>query len=88
MILCGDEKERKTEAIDCGDYGLQDGGGGVYSFVACVRHWIIDHASLSRRSTVPTPNRETSNIWAIISFFPHVAYNFFAYLIPLLFRRL
>ena len=28
------------------------GGGGVYSFVACLSHLTIDHASLSRRSTV------------------------------------
>ena len=33
-----------------------DGGGGTCSFVACLSHLAIDHASLSRRSTVPTPN--------------------------------
>ena len=38
------------------------GGGGGYSSVACLSHLTIDHASLSRRSTVPTPNRDTSNI--------------------------
>ena len=43
-------------------------GGGAYSFVACLSHSTIDHASLSRRSTVPTPNRDT-NIWALITFF-------------------
>ena len=36
-------------------------GGGAYSFVACLSHSTIDHASLSRRSTVPstvpTPNK-------------------------------
>ena len=32
----------------------------------------IDHASLSRRSTVPTPNRDTSNIWALTTFCPYV----------------
>ena len=31
-------------------------GGGAYSFAACLSHLTIDHASLSRRSTVPTPN--------------------------------
>ena len=43
---------------------------GLYSFVACLSHLsIIDHASLSRRSTVPTPNRrDIFNIWALISF--------------------
>ena len=34
--------------------------GGVYSFVACLSRLTIDHASLSRRSTVPTPSRDTS----------------------------
>ena len=38
------------------------GGGGAYSFVACLSHLTIGHASLSRRSTAPTPNRDTSNI--------------------------
>ena len=37
-------------------------GGGGYSFVACLHHLITDHASLSKRSTVPTPNRDTVNI--------------------------
>ena len=36
--------------------------GEAYSFVACLGHLTIDHASLSRWSTVPNPNRETSNI--------------------------
>ena len=30
------------------------------------------HAFLSRRSTAPSPNRETSNIWALITFFPYI----------------
>ena len=44
--------------------GIWRGGGrgGAYSFVACLSHLTIDHASLSRRSTVPTPIRHTSNI--------------------------
>ena len=41
------------------------GGGRAYLFVACLSRLTIDHASLSRRSTVPTPNRDTSNIWAL-----------------------
>ena len=32
----------------------------LYSFVACLSHFAIDHASLSRRSIVPTPNGDTS----------------------------
>ena len=36
-------------------------GGGAYSFVACLDNLTIGHAShFSRRSTVPTPNRDTS----------------------------
>ena len=67
------------------------GGGerwGAYSFVACLRHLIIDDASLSRRSTVSTPNKDTSNILALIVFFPLITYKLFVYLIPLLFRLL
>ena len=45
-------------------------GGGGYSLVACLCHSTIDYASLSRRSTVPTPNRDTSNTWAVSTFFP------------------
>ena len=48
-----------------------EGGGGAYSFVACLSNLTIDHASLSRRSTVPTPNRDTSNIWALITRLPY-----------------
>ena len=46
------------------------GGGKAYSFAACPSHLTLDHASLSRRSTVPTPNRDTFNIWALITLFP------------------
>ena len=52
------------------------GGEGAYSFVACLSHLTIDHASLSRRSTVPTPNRDTptSNIWALSTLLPYTTY--------------
>ena len=33
--------------------GMLKGGGG-YSFVACLSRLTLDHASLSRRGTVPT----------------------------------
>ena len=36
-------------------------GEGGYLFAACLRHLTIDHTPLSRRSTVSTPNRDTSN---------------------------
>ena len=39
------------------------------SFVAWLSHLIIDHASLSRRSTVPTPSRDTAqHLWALVTF--------------------
>ena len=47
-------------------------GGRAYSFFACLRDLTIDHASLSRRSTVPTPNRDTSNFGRSLRFF-HVS---------------
>ena len=38
-------------------------GGGVLRGAACLSKLIIDHALLqTRRSTVPAPNRDTSNI--------------------------
>ena len=59
-------------------------GEGV--FICCLLcHLTIDHASLSRRSTVPTPDRGTSNIWAFITLFPS---KMFANIIPFLFRCL
>ena len=52
------------ERLGVGGGGKWDGrGGGGDSFVACLSHLTIDHASLSRRSTVPTPNRDTFNVW-------------------------
>ena len=46
-----------------------DGGGGRTRLLLTLSHLTLDHASLSRRSTVPTPNRDTANIWALITFF-------------------
>ena len=59
-----------------------------YSLVAWLSHLTIDHAPLSRRGTTPTPNRDTSNIWALIALFPHSAQKILAGLIPSQFRRL
>ena len=42
----------------------------------------VDHASLSRRNTAPTPNGDTSNIWALITFFS--IYYTFRYLVHFL----
>ena len=43
------------------------GWGEAIIYVACLSHLIVDHASPSGQ-TVPTPNRETSNIWALIRY--------------------
>ena len=51
------------------------GGGGAYSFVARLSNSTIDHAPLWRRSTVPTPNRDTSNIWELTTLLPHRTYT-------------
>ena len=46
------------------------GAGGAKLFFAGVNHFAIERANISRRSTVSTLNRGTSNIWAPITFFP------------------
>ena len=58
------------------------------NLVVCLSHLTIDHASLSRRSTVPTLNRDTSNIWALVTILPYTTQKLFAYPVPVLFRRL
>ena len=40
------------------------GWGEAYSSVACLSHLTIDHVSLSRRSTVPTPNQHLQKLGA------------------------
>ena len=45
------------------------GGGGLNSYL--LSYLTIDHAPLSRLSTVPTPSRDTSNIWALITLLPY-----------------
>ena len=54
----------------CPTQVAKDGGGG-YSLVACLSQLTIDHSSLSRRSTVPSPNRDTSNVRALLTLFPY-----------------
>ena len=58
-----------TEAENGTRMGVGDGDG--YSFLACRGHLTIDHASLSRRSTVPTPDRDTCNILALTTLLPY-----------------
>ena len=61
--------------------GAWVGGGGCTYLLLALSNLTIDHASLSRQSTVPTPNRDKSNISALITLFPYVANIFFAYLV-------
>ena len=42
----------------------------VLVLAVCLGLLTIDHASLSRRSAVPSPNRITSNIWAHLTPIP------------------
>lgn len=63
-------------------------GGGANSFVASLSRSTIDHASLPRRSIVPTPHRNTPNISVLITSFPHFTGKSCTYLFPVVFRRL
>ena len=53
----------------------------MYLFVARLRHLTIVRSSLSRRSTFPTPNKDTFNIGGSLLFFPYIACKLFVYLI-------
>ena len=54
--------------------GVRWGGGGSH-FVTCRSHLIIGHASLSRRSIVPTPNRHLQHLGAHLRYFlPGICY--------------
>ena len=44
-------------------------GGAAYALATCLSHLSNDHASRSRRCTVPTPNGDTSNFWAFTTIF-------------------
>ena len=51
----------------------------MYSFVTCLKSLTIDHAYLSRRRAVPTPDRDTSNkvaaggeLFGLARMLPHV----------------
>ena len=50
----------------------RNGGGWAYSFVVRPSHLTVDHASISRRSIVPTPDRDTFNVWALITLFLYI----------------
>ena len=71
-ILQGRHRARRvlTDQADIACTQREAQGGGGYSFVACLSYLTIYHAPLSKRSTVPTPKRHTSNVWAHITFLP------------------
>ena len=54
----------------------------MYSFVACPCRLAIDHASTSKRSTVPTPIKDTAIIWMLITYFPPMTQNLRDILVP------
>ena len=47
------------------------GGSGTHLLLALVIGPLTTHASRSRRSTIPTPNSDPSNIWALSTFLPY-----------------
>ena len=49
--------------------------GGGCSFVAYLSIFTVDRATFSRRSTVTTPNRDTSNIWVLSYVFSTYFHN-------------
>lgn len=55
---------------------LEEGGGRNHWLPASSR-LTVDQASLPRRDTVPSPVRDTSNIWALITFRLHIAQETF-----------
>ena len=66
--------------INEGDFyrGEAGGGGGACSTVSCLTRLTIDHASLSRRATVPAPDRDSSNSRALVTLFPYITQKRFA----------
>ena len=63
----------KTPFFSVGGGG--GGGGGIHLLLA-LSNLTIDHASLSKRSTVSTAHRDTSNIWALITVrFSHILHR-------------
>ena len=63
-----------TFAIDMRRRKERRGGGG-YSFFACLGGLTMDQVTLSRRSTTPTPNGDSSKIWGSLCFFHTVHEN-------------
>ena len=78
MLLCSANSTRNFSSHTCTversavDNNTGKVGGGVLHLLLAL---VIGHASLSRRSIVPTPNRETPNIWALFTFFsPYITH--------------
>ena len=60
-------------------------GGGRTHLLLTLAIWPL--TTQSRRSTVPTSNRETSNVWALIMFSIYITQKKFAYVITFLLHR-
>ena len=83
LVAAGHTEGCSIRAV--GDDGTDGGGrgwGGAHLFVACLNRCTIGQALFSRRSTVPSPNRDTSNTWRLIlrvSIYMHMYhFDFFA----------
>ena len=68
-FMCATTGDRGSMALFRLNHLLTDRGGGRTHLFSCLSSLTIDHASLSGRSTVPTPNRDTPNTQAIITLF-------------------
>ena len=58
-------------------------GWGRGEVICCLplSHLTIDHESLSRRNTVPTPKRDDSNIWTLTTLLLYTTSKLFAYIL-------
>ena len=57
-----------------GGAGWGGGGRAGERIVACISRFAIDHVLSPRRSTIPTPHRDTFSIWALSTFSTYVYY--------------
>ena len=76
-VVSNTAKIRSSSSSEICSRAQNQNGGGGYSFAAYLRHLTIDHASLSRRSAVPSRinNRDTSNVWTLSTVLPYIAKN-------------
>ena len=88
-----EDRHRPTTGISINHLPIQKGkqilicsnrrwGGRDTDCRFCISHLTIDQAFLSRRKTVPTPNRDTSNIWALHVFTHCIVFFCLSYPLP------